>query len=189
MIGWRSRTRYLIGLERHLASISLKADLNHLYLELIRVYIIFRDIAARNLLMYDINTIKLGDFGLSRLLEDAESYYVASNGKLPIKWMAPESINFRKFTTASDVWMFGVCAWEILSCGTKPFSRIKNNDVIGKIENGERLNKPDLCPHPLFSLLEHCWKYDPTERPTAAEIDTRIELLIEQMETMEQRNW
>ena len=148
----------------------------------------FRDIAARNLLMYDINTIKLGDFGLSRLLEDAESYYVASNGKLPIKWMAPESINFRKFTTASDVWMFGVCAWEILSCGTKPFSRIKNNDVIGKIENGERLNKPDLCPHPLFSLLEHCWKYDPAERPTAAEIDTRIELLIEQMETMEQRN-
>ena len=147
----------------------------------------FRDIAARNLLMYDINTIKLGDFGLSRLLEDAESYYVASNGKLPIKWMAPESINFRKFTTASDVWMFGVCAWEILSCGTKPFSRIKNNDVIGKIENGERLNKPDLCPHPLFSLLEHCWKYDPAERPTAAEVDTRIELLIEQMETMEQR--
>ena len=64
--------------------------------------------------MYDINTIKLGDFGLSRLLEDAESYYVASNGKLPIKWMAPESINFRKFTTASDMWMFGVCAWEIL---------------------------------------------------------------------------
>merc|ERR1712131_148550 len=148
---------------------------------------VHRDIAARNLLMYDINTIKLGDFGLSRLLEDAESYYVASNGKLPIKWMAPESINFRKFTTASDVWMFGVCAWEILSCGTKPFSRIKNNDVIGKIENGERLNKPDLCPHPLFSLLEHCWKYDPAERPTAAEVDTRIELLIEQMETMEQR--
>ena len=88
--------------------------------------------------MYDINTIKLGDFGLSRLLEEAASYYVASNGKL---------------------------------------------------ENGERLNKPDLCPHPLFSLLEHCWKYDPTERPTAAEVDTRIELLIEQMESMEQRKW
>ena len=134
--------------------------------------------------MADEKTIKLGDFGLSRLLEDQSSYYVASQGKMPIKWMAPESINFRfvetissflvdrkswnfqdlescllttscwnfnlialrnpffrRFTTASDVWMFGVCSWEILSCGTKPFQRVKNNDVIGKIENGERLGR------------------------------------------------
>merc|ERR1712131_316543 len=143
---------------------------------------VHRDIAARNLLMYDINTIKLGDFGLSRLLEDAESYYVASQGKMPIKWMAPESINFRRFTTASDVWMFGVCAWEILSCGTKPFQRVKNNDVIGKIENGERLGKPDLCPHKLFSVIEQCWKYNPEERPLSADLNVRIGSLIEQFE-------
>ena len=72
-------------------------------------------------------------------MDESDSYYVASKGKLPIKWMAPESINFRKFTAASDVWMFGVCAWEIMSCGIKPFSKVKNNDVIGKIEEGIRL--------------------------------------------------
>ena len=73
---------------------------------------------------------------------------------MPIKWMAPESINFRRFTTASDVWMFGVCAWEILSCGTKPFQRVKNNDVIGKIENGERLGKVSFSTF-LSSNFDH----------------------------------
>ena len=102
---------------------------------------VHRDIAARNLLLYNIEHIKLADFGLSRLLDDQDSYYVSSAGKLPIKWMAPESINFRRFTTASDIWMFGVGAWEILSCGTKPFVSVRNNDVITIIENGERLAK------------------------------------------------
>ena len=68
----------------------------------------------------DHDTVKLGDFGLSREVEE-QSYYKASKGKLPIKWMAPESINFRRFTAASDVWMFGVCMWEILMRGIKPF--------------------------------------------------------------------
>lgn len=102
---------------------------------------VHRDIAARNLLLTNKETVKLGDFGLSRKMDESDSYYVASKGKLPIKWMAPESINFRKFTAASDVWMFGVCSWEILSCGIKPFSKVKNNDVIGKIEEGARLQQ------------------------------------------------
>ena len=72
------------------------------------------------LLALDHATVKLGDFGLSREVEE-QSYYKASKGKLPIKWMAPESINFRRFTAASDVWMFGVCMWEILMRGIKPF--------------------------------------------------------------------
>jgi focal adhesion kinase 1 len=67
----------------------------------------YRDIAARNVLVCSVENVKLADFGLSRWLE-VESYYKASKGKLPIKWMAPESINFRRFTTASDVWMFGM---------------------------------------------------------------------------------
>lgn len=66
----------------------------------------FRDIAARNVLVAAEDTVKLADFGLSRWVEDC-SYYKASRGKLPIKWMSPESISFRRFTTASDVWMFG----------------------------------------------------------------------------------
>ncbi|KAJ0171489.1 hypothetical protein K1T71_013039 [Dendrolimus kikuchii] len=75
---------------------------------------VHRDIAARNVLVSTPTCVKLADFGLSKMVED-KSYYKASRGKLPIKWMAPESINFRRFTSASDVWMFGVCMWEILS--------------------------------------------------------------------------
>ncbi len=82
---------------------------------------VHRDIAARNVLVSSHDCVKLADFGLSRWIENEDSYYKASRGKLPIKWMAPESINFRRFTTASDVWMFGVCVWEILMLGVKPF--------------------------------------------------------------------
>ncbi|KAJ8925398.1 hypothetical protein NQ315_009230 [Exocentrus adspersus] len=78
---------------------------------------VHRDIAARNVLVSTDKCVKLADFGLSRWMGDDQSYYKASKGKLPIKWMSPESINFRRFTTASDVWMFGVCIWEILMLG------------------------------------------------------------------------
>lgn len=113
--------------------------------------------------------VKLADFGLSRWVQD-QSYYKASKGKLPIKWMSPESINFRRFTTASDVWMFGVCMWEVLMMGIKPFQGVKNNDVIGKIENGERLALPPKCPPRLYSLMSQCWSFEPSKRPTFKDI-------------------
>lgn len=80
--------------------------------------------------------------------------------------MAPESINFRRFTTASDVWMFAVCVWEIFMLGRKPFQGVKNADVIGRIEGGERLAKPPRCPPSLYALLLKCWKYEPDKRPS-----------------------
>lgn len=125
---------------------------------------VHRDIAARNVLVSSQNCIKLADFGLSRWVED-QSYYHSSKGMLPIKWMAPESINFRRFTTASDVWMFGVCTWEILMLGIKPFQGVKNSEVIGKLENGERLPLPMDCPPRLYSLMSQCWSYEPHKRP------------------------
>ncbi|XP_037941645.1 focal adhesion kinase 1-like, partial [Teleopsis dalmanni] len=125
---------------------------------------VHRDIAARNVLVSSPTCIKLADFGLSRWVSD-QSYYHSSMCKLPIKWMAPESINFRRFTTASDVWMFGVCCWEILMLGVKPFHGIKNNDVITKLENGERLPLPNNCPPRLYSLMSQCWMFEPTKRP------------------------
>ncbi|XP_046677236.1 focal adhesion kinase 1 isoform X3 [Homalodisca vitripennis] len=153
---------------------------------------VHRDIAARNVLVSSHTCVKLADFGLSRWVED-QSFYQASKGKLPIKWMSPESINFRRFTTASDVWMFGVCMWEILMYGVKPFMGVKNNDVIGKIENGERLALPPNCPPRLYSLMSQCWAYEPSKRPTFKEIkETLNEILIEerdqQQETMRREN-
>ncbi|KAE8748455.1 Focal adhesion kinase 1 variant 1 [Frankliniella occidentalis] len=153
---------------------------------------VHRDIAARNVLVSSHHCVKLADFGLSRWVED-QSYYKASKGKLPIKWMAPESINFRRFTTASDVWMFGVCMWEILMLGVKPFQGVKNNDVIGKIENGERLALPARCPPRLYSLMSSCWSYEPSKRPSFKDIKEVLnEILLEersqQQETMRREN-
>uniref|UniRef100_A0A4W5LHX1 non-specific protein-tyrosine kinase n=1 Tax=Hucho hucho TaxID=62062 RepID=A0A4W5LHX1_9TELE len=141
------------------------------YLEGINM--VHRDIAVRNVLVATADCVKLGDFGLSRYIED-EEYYKASVTRLPIKWMAPESINFRRFTTASDVWMFAVCIWEILSQGQQPFFWLENRDVINQLEQGIRLPKPDNCPPALYSLMTRCWSYDPSDRPSFTELVVKI---------------
>uniref|UniRef100_A0A3Q3IUI8 non-specific protein-tyrosine kinase n=1 Tax=Monopterus albus TaxID=43700 RepID=A0A3Q3IUI8_MONAL len=141
------------------------------YLEGINM--VHRDIAVRNVLVASPDCVKLGDFGLSRYIEN-EEYYKASVTRLPIKWMAPESINFRRFTTASDVWMFAVCVWEIMSRGQQPFFWLENRDVINQLEQGIRLPKPDNCPPALYSLMTRCWSYDPRERPTFTELVVKI---------------
>uniref|UniRef100_A0A674B8S8 non-specific protein-tyrosine kinase n=1 Tax=Salmo trutta TaxID=8032 RepID=A0A674B8S8_SALTR len=141
------------------------------YLEGINM--VHRDIAVRNVLVATADCVKLGDFGLSRYIED-EEYYKASVTRLPIKWMAPESINFRRFTTASDVWMFAVCIWEILSQGQQPFFWLENRDVINQLEQGIRLPKPDNCPPALYSLMTRCWAYDPRDRPSFTELVVKI---------------
>ncbi|XP_038626862.1 protein-tyrosine kinase 2-beta isoform X1 [Tachyglossus aculeatus] len=130
---------------------------------------VHRDIAVRNVLVAAMDCVKLGDFGLSRYIED-EDYYKASVTRLPIKWMSPESINFRRFTTASDVWMFAVCMWEILSFGKQPFFWLENKDVIGVLEKGDRLPKPDGCPPILYTLMTRCWDYGPRDRPRFTEL-------------------
>ncbi|XP_056872045.1 protein tyrosine kinase 2 beta, b isoform X1 [Takifugu flavidus] len=137
------------------------------------VSMVHRDIAVRNILVAAPDCVKLGDFGLSRYIED-EEYYKASVTRLPIKWMAPESINFRRFTTASDVWMFAVCMWEIMSYGQQPFFWLENRDVINQLEHGIRLPKPETCPPALYSLMTRCWAYDPGERPRFTELVLKI---------------
>ncbi|CAG09125.1 unnamed protein product, partial [Tetraodon nigroviridis] len=167
------------------------------------VNMVHRDIAVRNILVAGPDCVKLGDFGLSRYIEDEEYYkgqrrarrptrvaseserrksddhvlasssafsFAASVTRLPIKWMAPESINFRRFTTASDVWMFAVCMWEIMSYGQQPFFWLENRDVINQLEQGIRLPKPETCPPALYSLMTRCWAYDPKERPSFTEL-------------------
>ncbi|XP_041448756.1 focal adhesion kinase 1 isoform X1 [Drosophila obscura] len=141
---------------------------------------VHRDIAARNVLVSSPTCVKLADFGLSRWVSDQSYYHSTPTVALPIKWMSPESINFRRFTTASDVWMFGVCIWEILMLGVKPFQGVKNSDVISKLENGERLPLPPNCPPRLYSLMSQCWAYEPLKRPNFKRIkETLNEILME----------
>ncbi|KAG7461057.1 hypothetical protein MATL_G00205500 [Megalops atlanticus] len=137
------------------------------------VNMVHRDIAVRNVLVASPDCVKLGDFGLSRYIEE-EEYYKASVTRLPIKWMAPESINFRRFTSASDVWMFAVCMWEIMSRGQQPFFWLENKDVINQLEQGIRLPKPENCPPTLYSLMTRCWTYVPRERPTFTELVCKL---------------
>ena len=99
--------------------------------------------------------------------------------------MAPESINFRKFTKSSDVWSFAVLVWEIFSFGVKPFEGIKNSLVINKIENGDRLPLPELCPPSLYNLLLHCWRYEPTERPTIKQVESFLYDLLNSLSSDE----
>ncbi|XP_028427531.1 protein-tyrosine kinase 2-beta [Perca flavescens] len=130
---------------------------------------VHRDIAVRNVLVASPECVKLGDFGLSRYVDEQE-YYKASVSRLPIKWMAPESINFRRFTTASDVWMFGVCVWEIYSMAQQPFFWLENGQVINQLELGIRLPKPQQCPPTVYSLLTRCWAYEPHGRPSFGQL-------------------
>ncbi|XP_061655750.1 protein-tyrosine kinase 2-beta-like isoform X2 [Phyllopteryx taeniolatus] len=145
---------------------------------------VHRDIAVRNILVASPDCVKLGDFGLSRYIDDQE-YYKASVSRLPIKWMAPESINFRRFTVASDVWMFGVCVWEIFSMGRQPFLWLENGQVITQLESGVRLPKPLLCPPAVYSLLTSCWAYEPYSRPSFSQLvcSLRDILKIEEADT------
>ncbi|XP_017332010.1 protein-tyrosine kinase 2-beta isoform X2 [Ictalurus punctatus] len=168
---------YLIENQHKLANVtlilySLQVCKALAYLE--GVNMVHRDIAVRNILVAKPDCVKLGDFGLSRYIEEEEEYYKASVSRLPIKWMAPESINFRRFTSASDVWMFAVCVWEIMNQGQQPFFWLENKDVIIQLEQGTRLPKPELCPPALYSLMTCCWTYDPKERPSFTELVCKL---------------
>ncbi|XP_041107099.1 protein-tyrosine kinase 2-beta-like isoform X2 [Polyodon spathula] len=152
------------------------------------VNMVHRDIAVRNILVAAPDCVKLGDFGLSRYLEE-EEYYKASVTRLPIKWMAPESINFRRFTSASDVWMFAVCMWEIMSTGKQPFFWLENKDVIAQLEQGVRLPKPEECPPTLYTLMTRCWTYDPRERLRFTELVCKLSDMHQmEVEQDEERN-
>eukprot|EP00038_Savillea_parva_P002847 m.118287 g.118287 ORF g.118287 m.118287 type:complete len:1187 (+) comp10974_c0_seq1:213-3773(+) len=134
--------------------------------------IIHRDLAARNILIKDPVTVKVADFGLSRYCE--EVYTIRGQKKMPLKWMAPECINFRRHTKKSDVWMFAVTAWEIMSYGKKPFQTMAVKKYIAEIQRGVRLQKPLGCPQPLYAVLLSCWKYDSVDRPDFTKIVAQL---------------
>ena len=98
--------------------------------------------------------------------------------------MAPESINFRRFTHLSDVWMFAVCMWEILTLGRKPFQGVANTDVIDQIENGIRLPLPgSYCSSSLYDLWQKCWSYEPSNRPNFIHIETQLKTIVHEQKS------
>lgn len=121
---------------------------------------IHRDLAARNILVNKELVCKVADFGLSREI-DTDSYeYTTKGGKIPIRWTAPEACNFRKYSCASDVWSYGVLAWEVLSYGERPYWSWENKDVIRAIQEHYRLPPPPNCADCMYKLMLRCWQED-----------------------------
>ncbi|XP_012992373.1 discoidin domain-containing receptor 2 isoform X1 [Esox lucius] len=135
---------------------------------------VHRDLATRNCLLDRRLTIKIADFGMSRNLYSSDYYRIQGRAVLPIRWMAWESILLGKFTTASDVWAFGVTLWEIFTlCKEQPYSLLSDEQVIENtgefFRNQGRqifLFPPPLCPSSLFELMMRCWDRDIADRPT-----------------------
>ncbi|CAG5135058.1 unnamed protein product, partial [Candidula unifasciata] len=136
-----------------------------MYLETKRL--VHRDLAARNILLYSLERVKISDFGLSRAMGADKEYYKASKGgRWPIKWYAPESVNFGHFSHASDVWSYGVTLWEMFSYGGAPYDDMTGVEVIKFIEDDCRLAKPEKCPDVVYSVMLKCWSFEPAQRPT-----------------------
>lgn len=139
-----------------------------------------RDLACRNVLLSSIDKVKIGDFGLMRALPQQEDCYVMSeHKKVPFPWCAPESLKRRKFTHASDVWMFGVTLWEMLTFGEEPWVGLKGSEILRKIDKeGERLHEPEATPPEMYQLMLRCWACDPLERPTFASLRISLTSMV-----------
>uniref|UniRef100_A0A8C7E8L9 Tyrosine-protein kinase n=1 Tax=Nothoprocta perdicaria TaxID=30464 RepID=A0A8C7E8L9_NOTPE len=136
---------------------------------------VHRDLAARNVLLVTQHYAKISDFGLSKALSADESYYKAqSHGKWPVKWYAPECMNFYKFSSKSDVWSFGVLMWEAFSYGQKPYKGMKGGEVAQMIERGERMERPEVCPTEVYDLMKLCWTYNIDDRPGFVAVEMRL---------------
>ncbi|XP_017757149.1 PREDICTED: tyrosine-protein kinase Fer isoform X1 [Eufriesea mexicana] len=138
-------------------------------------YCIHRDLAARNCLVGYESIVKISDFGMSR----EEEEYIVSDGmkQIPIKWTAPEALNFGKYTSLCDVWSYGILMWEIFSKGGNPYSGMSNSQAREKIDAGYRMPAPENTPDEIYRLMLRCWEYEPDKRPHFDQIYTVVETL------------
>ncbi|KAG8591221.1 hypothetical protein GDO81_000093 [Engystomops pustulosus] len=127
---------------------------------------IHRDLAARNVLVTDDNVMKIADFGLARDIHNIDYYKKTTNGRLPVKWMAPEALFDRVYTHQSDVWSFGVLLWEIFTLGGSPYPGIPVEELFKLLKEGHRMDKPANCTHELYMIMRECWHAVPSQRPT-----------------------
>ncbi|XP_043249687.1 tyrosine-protein kinase Btk29A isoform X3 [Colletes latitarsis] len=126
---------------------------------------IHRDLAARNCLVGSENVVKVADFGLARYVLDDQ--YTSSGGtKFPIKWAPPEVLNYTRFSSKSDVWAYGVLMWEVFTCGKMPYGRLKNTEVVERVQRGIILERPKACFKEVYEVMRKCWAHCPEVRPS-----------------------
>lgn len=139
---------------------------------------IHRDLAARNVLVGDREVMKIADFGLARDIEKSNYYTKTTEGILPIKWMAPETLMHQRYTHKSDVWSFGIVLWELLTLGATPYPSISAKELFEKLRTSDyRMEKPDNCPSDIYHLMSWCWKRSPRDRPTFSQVSAYLKTL------------
>ncbi|KAM9651156.1 proto-oncogene tyrosine-protein kinase receptor Ret isoform 7-T7 [Trichechus inunguis] len=140
--------------------------------------LVHRDLAARNVLVAEGRKMKISDFGLSRDVYEEDSYVKRSKGRIPVKWMAIESLFDHIYTTQSDVWSFGVLLWEIVTLGGNPYPGIPPERLFNLLKTGYRMERPDNCSEEMYSLMLQCWKQEPDKRPVFADISKDLERMM-----------
>uniref|UniRef100_A0A8C8Y6P7 Tyrosine-protein kinase receptor n=1 Tax=Panthera leo TaxID=9689 RepID=A0A8C8Y6P7_PANLE len=135
------------------------------------LHFVHRDLATRNCLVGQGLVVKIGDFGMSRDIYSTDYYR--------IRWMPPESILYRKFTTESDVWSFGVVLWEIFTYGKQPWYQLSNTEAIECITQGRELERPRACPPEVYAIMRGCWQREPQQRHSIKEVHARLQALAQ----------
>ncbi|XP_059121843.1 fibroblast growth factor receptor 2 isoform X6 [Peromyscus eremicus] len=139
---------------------------------------IHRDLAARNVLVTENNVIKIADFGLARDINNIDYYKKTTNGRLPVKWMAPEALFDRVYTHQSDVWSFGVLMWEIFTLGGSPYPGIPVEELFKLLKEGHRMDKPANCTNELYMMMRDCWHAVPSQRPTFKQLVEDLDRIL-----------
>ncbi|KAH8307092.1 hypothetical protein KR044_004697 [Drosophila immigrans] len=142
---------------------------------------IHRDLAARNVLVSDNYVMKIADFGLARDIQDTDYYRKNTNGRLPIKWMAPESLQEKFYDSQTDVWSYGVLLWEIMTYGEQPYPNIMSaEELYSYLITGQRMEKPAMCTLNIYLVMRQCWNFESSVRPTFAELVESFDGILQQ---------
>ncbi|XP_067683661.1 hepatocyte growth factor receptor-like [Haliotis asinina] len=140
--------------------------------------LVHRDLAARNCMLDDNLHVKVADFGLCRDIYEKGYYSSDNKKKLPIRWMAPESMERGSYSSKSDVWSLGVVLWEMLTRGSVPYPGVEGWDIGRYLQYGRRLQQPWFCSNELYSLMLEIWSQDPAQRPTFSEVSEALTALL-----------
>nr|XP_047139744.1 uncharacterized protein LOC105845442 isoform X2 [Hydra vulgaris] len=144
------------------------------------INLVHRDLAARNILVSASKDVKISDFGLTRQLNEKLVYESFKSRRLPVKWMAVESLFDCSFTSRSDVWSYGVVLFEIVTLGGSPYPTISNRELLKLLKSGYRMDRPENCSQPMYDIMVQCWSDDPLQRPTFTELRKLFEEIITQ---------